>query len=151
MIKSKWVPDRAKWFTVEKDVYKGNILTITFLRDGDPYDQQRQLHHVQNLHDVLQNADNQYLREEVLQQMRDKPLSERIKQPRYQDDTGEDWIDQSYRELSWEEFCGAMKFTIGKYMRRLGKKDDEVQELEKVADYGERWVQKAKLRIREKV
>ena len=46
-----------------------------------------------------------------------------MKQPRYTDDDGSDWIDKCAANLTPTEFRGAMKFTIGKYMERLGKKD----------------------------
>ena len=99
----------------------------------------------------IEDLERQLAIDGVIQQIKDKPLSKRIKQPRYKDSDGEDWIDQSYKDLSWQEFCGAMKFTIGKYMRRLGRKDAEVSELEKVADYAERWAEKARQRINEEV
>ena len=139
-MKPVWVPDRADFFTI-KEINGGKGLEIQFHRRGEPFDS-LDMYPIKELPVMLSRGD-------VLSQMRDKPLADRIKQPRYQDSTGEDWIDQSYRELSWSEFCGAMKFTIGKYMRRLGKKDDEVAELEKVADYAERWVKKARQRIDE--
>lgn len=64
-----------------------------------------------------------------------------MKQQRYLDSTGLDWIDQCGIELTPEEFRGAMKFTIGKYLRRIGKKDDIGQELDKISDYCYRWKQ----------
>ena len=62
------------------------------------------------------------------------------KKKRYIDDDGEDWIDECARTLSTDEFRGAMKFTIGKYSRRLGKKDNVVDEVYKIADYSDRWL-----------
>ena len=62
------------------------------------------------------------------------------KQERYKDATGDDWIDECARTLTREEFHGAMKFTIGKYVRRLGKKDALEKELIKIADYANRWM-----------
>lgn len=67
-------------------------------------------------------------------------MSNHEKQKRYLDG-GQDWIDICAEQLTTEEFRGAMKFTIGKYMRRLGKKDDPAQEVTKIADYAERWRQ----------
>ena len=64
-----------------------------------------------------------------------------MKQERYLDETGEDWIDECARTLTPEEFRGAMKFTIGKYKRRMGKKDPIPKEQAKIADYIERWVE----------
>lgn len=63
------------------------------------------------------------------------------KQERYKDANGGDWIDECARTLTPEEFRGAMKFTIGKYVRRAGKKDDINSEVTKVADYAQRWLQ----------
>jgi len=62
------------------------------------------------------------------------------KQPRYQDATGEDWIDEAARTFTAEEFRGAMRFSIGKYNRRIGKKDDLIEEIEKMRDYCQRWI-----------
>jgi hypothetical protein len=67
--------------------------------------------------------------------------NETAKQPRYQDAKGEDWIDECGRTLTPEEFRGAMMFTMGKYIRRMGKKDDVKQEVGKLADYANRWLQ----------
>jgi len=69
-----------------------------------------------------------------------------MKQPRYQDSTGDDWIDECARTLSIEEFRGAMKFTIGKYLRRCGKKDAINKEVTKAADYCDRWAEYEKAR-----
>mgnify|MGYP001446540743 CR=1 FL=1 len=82
-------------------------------------------------------------------QMRGIPVEPKIKghpiknrkQPRYQDAKGEDWIDECARTLTPEEFRGAMMFTMGKYIRRMGKKDDVKQEVGKLADYANRWLQ----------
>jgi hypothetical protein len=61
------------------------------------------------------------------------------KQTRYKDGKGEDWIDECARTFTPEEFRGAMKFTVGKYNRRLGKKDEELEEVTKMEDYCQRW------------
>lgn len=73
---------------------------------------------------------------EITDTNRDHP-----RQERYTDDEGEDWIAECARTFTPEEFRGAMKFTIGKYKRRLGKKDEIVQEVTKVADYSHRWME----------
>lgn len=62
------------------------------------------------------------------------------KQSRYQDATGDDWIDEFARTATIEEFRGAMRFTVGKYIRRVGKKDEIAKEVEKMRDYCERWL-----------
>jgi len=63
------------------------------------------------------------------------------KQSRYQDKTGEDWIDEAARTFTAEEFRGAMRFSIGKYNRRMGKKDELIKEIEKMKDYCSRWLE----------
>ena len=63
------------------------------------------------------------------------------KQPRYKDENGLDWIDEFAANNSIEDFRAAMRFTIGKYERRLGKKDDLSKELYKISDYYARWSQ----------
>ena len=62
------------------------------------------------------------------------------KQARYQDTAGEDWIDEAARTFTPEEFRGAMRFSIGKYNRRMGKKDELIKEIEKMKDYCQRWI-----------
>ena len=69
----------------------------------------------------------------------EQPL-EVVKQDRYKDANGEDWIDECARTLTPEEFRGAMKFNIGKYNRRAGKKDALIKEIEKIKDYADRWI-----------
>jgi hypothetical protein len=63
------------------------------------------------------------------------------KQERYQDAQGEDWIDEAARTFTAEEFRGAMKFTLGKYVRRAGKKDALASEIKKIRDYAARWLE----------
>ena len=67
--------------------------------------------------------------------------NESVKQDRYKDTKGEDWIDEFARTTTVEEFRGAMKFTIGKYNRRVGKKDEIIKEVQKMKDYCQRWEQ----------
>jgi len=61
------------------------------------------------------------------------------KQPRYKGDEGLDWIDEFARDNSIEDFRSAMRFTIGKYEKRLGKKDAMSKELYEISDYYKRW------------
>ena len=63
------------------------------------------------------------------------------KQERYKDNNGEDWIDEFARTKSVQEFRGAMSFVIGKYNRRIGKKDLPELEVRKIADYSNRWLE----------
>ena len=71
--------------------------------------------------------------------VRDFFRQEMVKQKRYQDAKGGDWIDECARTFTPEEFRGAMRFTVGKYLRRVGKKDAELQEVRKMRDYCQRW------------
>lgn len=52
-----------------------------------------------------------------------------------------DWIDEFCATSSAEEARGAFRFTIGKYLRRYGKKDDPLQEAIKIQDYANRLVE----------
>lgn len=61
------------------------------------------------------------------------------KQPRYKGEDGLDHIDEFARDNSIEDFRAAMRFTIGKYEKRLGKKDAMSKELYKISDYYKRW------------
>ncbi len=54
-------------------------------------------------------------------------------------DDGLDWIDEFARDNSIEDFRAAMRFTIGKYEKRLGRKDARSKERYKTADYYKRW------------
>ena len=71
----------------------------------------------------------------------DKRNADKGKQPRYQDAQGEDWIDEAARTFTAEEFRGAMRFSIGKYNRRMGKKDELIKEIEKMRNYCSRWLE----------
>jgi hypothetical protein len=66
-------------------------------------------------------------------------LEDYSKQPRYKGDDGLDHIDEFARDNSIEDFRAAMRFTIGKYEKRLGKKDAMSKELYKMSDYYKRW------------
>lgn len=59
--------------------------------------------------------------------------------PNHYNNGGEDYIDRTFRTGTKEEIRGAIKFSIGKYVDRLGKKDDEVKELAKIIDYATRY------------
>lgn len=59
--------------------------------------------------------------------------------PNHYNNGGEDYIDRTFRTGTEEEIRGAIKFSIGKYVDRLGKKDDEAKELAKIIDYATRY------------
>ncbi len=52
---------------------------------------------------------------------------------------GKDLIARSSESYKVDEFRGAMRFNIEKYIDRLGKKDSLLKELRKIADYANRW------------
>jgi len=54
---------------------------------------------------------------------------------------GKDLIARSAESYKTDEFRGAMRFNIEKYIDRLGKKDSLVKELRKIADYANRWAE----------
>lgn len=54
--------------------------------------------------------------------------------------TVEDYITRTERTYPPEQMWGVYKWTIGKYLDRLGKKDDPIRELRKVIDYSNRFI-----------
>lgn len=58
-----------------------------------------------------------------------------------ENNSSRDWIDEFIATSSQEEVRGAFRFTIGKYLRRYGKKDDPLQEALKIQDYANRLVE----------
>jgi len=61
------------------------------------------------------------------------------KQERYTNDEGQDLIDEWATKLTHAEFRVVMFAMIGKYNRRLGKKEPIHQETAKMQDYMQRW------------
>lgn len=57
-----------------------------------------------------------------------------------ENNSNRDWIDEFCATSSVEEVRGAFRFTVGKYLRRYGKKDDPLQEAIKILDYANRLV-----------
>lgn len=55
------------------------------------------------------------------------------------DSTGKDYLQRFFENSAPEEVKGAMVFTIGKYIDRLGKKDAPEKELAKIIDYATRY------------
>ena len=62
-----------------------------------------------------------------------------MKQKRYQDKSGNDLIDHWAATRSREVFRAIMYAMVEKYNTRLGKKDDILAEVTKMADYINRW------------
>lgn len=89
----------------------------------------------------IKNNESKYHREikkGVLVDVYDE-LDDYSKQPRYKGSDGLDHIDEFARDNSIEDFRAAMRFTIDKYKKRLGKKDAISKELYKMSDYYKRW------------
>jgi transaldolase len=60
-----------------------------------------------------------------------------------------DFIDRAYDMYPWEQFVGAMRWSIDKYFDRLGKKDHPIAEAVKIMDYAQRFHQKVVEECRE--
>jgi len=58
-----------------------------------------------------------------------------------ENNSSRDWIDEFCATRSVEEVRGAFLFSLGKYQRRYGKKDDHLQEAMKIQDYANRLVE----------
>jgi len=85
-------------------------------------------------------GDSEYLKI-AQERMNDESVPVTVKQLRYLDNDGRDWIDECAATMTVDEFRGAMKFTIGKYVRRAGKKDAIESEIRKIEDYARRWAE----------
>lgn len=59
--------------------------------------------------------------------------------PEHYGDSNKDLIDYWCERYSAEELKGAFKSQISKYVDRLGYKDDEIKELNKIIDYATRY------------
>lgn len=59
--------------------------------------------------------------------------------PAHYGDSNKDLIDYWCERYSAEELRGAFKSQISKYVDRLGYKDDEIEELNKIIDYATRY------------
>ncbi|EGQ3348482.1 DUF3310 domain-containing protein [Staphylococcus pseudintermedius] len=64
--------------------------------------------------------------------------------PAHYGDSNKDLIDYWCERYSPEELRGAFKSQISKYVDRLGYKDDEIKELNKIIDYATRYKQHLK-------
>ncbi|HDV6004193.1 TPA: DUF3310 domain-containing protein [Staphylococcus pseudintermedius] len=64
--------------------------------------------------------------------------------PAHYGDSNKDLIDYWCKRYSAEELRGAFKSQISKYVDRLGYKDDEIKELNKIIDYATRYKQHLK-------
>ncbi|HGH0841903.1 TPA: DUF3310 domain-containing protein [Staphylococcus pseudintermedius] len=61
--------------------------------------------------------------------------------PKHYGNSEIDLIDYWCERYSAEELRGAFKSQISKYVDRLGYKDDEIKELNKIIDYATRYKQ----------
>ncbi|MGS4044410.1 DUF3310 domain-containing protein [Staphylococcus pseudintermedius] len=64
---------------------------------------------------------------------------EDVERPAHYGDSNKDLIDYWCERYSAEELKGAFKSQISKYVDRLGYKDDEIKELNKIIDYATRY------------
>ncbi|EIK0288704.1 DUF3310 domain-containing protein [Staphylococcus pseudintermedius] len=64
--------------------------------------------------------------------------------PAHYGDSNKDLIDYWCERYSTEELRGVFKSQISKYVDRLGYKDDEIKELNKIIDYATRYKQHLK-------
>ncbi|MDK4101087.1 DUF3310 domain-containing protein [Staphylococcus pseudintermedius] len=64
--------------------------------------------------------------------------------PKHYGNSEIDLIDYWCERYSAEELRGAFKSQISKYVDRLGYKDDEIKELNKIIDYATRYKQHLK-------
>ena len=64
-----------------------------------------------------------------------------MKNPIYTGTDKKDHIDDFAENNSSEEFRAAMNFNIQKYSKRYGKKDAQLKEAKKMADYCQRLVE----------
>jgi hypothetical protein len=71
----------------------------------------------------------------------EETLPEKSKNPVYNGKDGQDYLDQIFVKFPTEEVHGAMRFTMGKYINRLGEKDDRVKEVKKIIDYANRYLE----------
>lgn len=62
------------------------------------------------------------------------------KQERYTDTGGKDLIDRWAERYTPEEFDLVIWTVMERYSERLGKKDERVKEIRKIADYAARWL-----------
>lgn len=69
---------------------------------------------------------------------------EDVERPAHYGDSNKDLIDYWCERYSAEELRGAFKSQISKYVDRLGYKDDEIKELNKIIDYATRYKQHLK-------
>jgi hypothetical protein len=136
------VPEWAEYFTIEQTERGLQIKFVQIMPAGETY------HHISDLPAMLDRRD-------VGQQIKDKPLADRIvstgeatmpKQERYHcaNSAGtKDFIDESYETESFADFTAAIFWTMKKYMKRFGKKDDIVAEAYKIKDYSNRFYEKS--------
>lgn len=136
--KIKWIV----WGGGESPVPAGNDVSVNF-RDGtvdrDKCPELWEWEHHGDDEDIVAYFDHTAAEEAEKEAQEVKP--DGTKQERYLDEHGEDWIDECARTLSIEEFRAGMAFTIGKYQRRMGKKDAVEIEQAKIDDYRRRWAE----------
>lgn len=95
------------------------------------------------LHDDIHNGSRKwehYGSNIVLAQHANNEASWRIISHHYTENAdGKDFLQRFFENSTSEEVKGAMVFTMGKYIERLGKKDAVEKELGKIIDYAARY------------
>lgn len=113
------------------------------INSGQPFKAQvTELHHDVMRATVYDGTETYHIDDKYAIRIIEK--AEKAKQKHYQSNTddGIDLIDFWYMQMSPEEFKGAMKSHIEKYVVRLGRKDDLISELTKIEDYARRYREK---------
>jgi hypothetical protein len=77
-----------------------------------------------------------------------KEMDQKDRVTHYQSPDGCDYIDKTYATYEFREFVASIKWTIGKYFERFGKKDDIVKEAEKIRNYANRFYDKVLIEAR---
>lgn len=143
-----FIPDWATHYDIVMPVESHKYIEINFYTSGGAGRDE-----ISNLHKILAPSGGSITRIDVIAQngndglhYADAPLP---KQDRYKNspEDEEDYIDKTYRSMPWKEFLGAIKWTIGKYFDRFGKKDDILKEAIKIEDYAIRFRQKVELEV----
>lgn len=85
---------------------------------------------------MIEFNDNEILnaRKEIV-----KDIDDNLNRPNHYGNGKSDLIDYWCERYSPDELRGAFKSQISKYIDRLGYKDDEVKELNKIIDYATRY------------
>lgn len=68
------------------------------------------------------------------------PKHDPVESPDHYTRGGIEHLDYMRATMSHEEYRGAMRFNVSKYIRRAGAKGDIVEDLRKASEYLRRWI-----------